>query len=498
MMTQPDESLCVGEIEQLVTSRQTDYCIPSIAVDEANNSRPGAGTEMVISGNSKSVVSGINVSAHPLQNENATFQPSSMNTLPKNGLDNSIGQNISVQPSSIHVPSQMAGSGPNDSLNLNQSVQPSSIHAPPGSSLQNTIGQNYPVQPSSTNMLSYTAPPGSSGLHNSIGQNHSVQPSSTCMLSRIAPPESSGLQNSTSQNHAQPNPTHMLSYMTPQEGSGLYNSISENQSVQPNMPSHIAPAEGGNQQQIGQNQVPTTDRQPEARRSQMQNHQQSRNINKEEDNLSSSQQSHSQGSADLIRKTDGNCTSLQQSDNPGKKKVFILHSIPENSHHSGALLSFATVLRDFGINVSIDLFEQDITHDNWSMWYEREILSSKVVLCVITPDFYKSITQDYRIKGYAIYNLMGDSTKDIAFRAVFLDTPKNMEDIPLSMRGATYYCISSNDLNVPENDEFTNLYAFLTGQNRVEKPKLGKVVKLAPKKSRCKCVKFVSMIHRYS
>ena len=467
-MTQPlpDESQYVDEMEQLVPFGQTVNCIPSTAVDGANDSRPGAGTELVISGNNKSVVSRMNLSAHPMQNENATFQPSSMNTLPENGLDNSIGQNISIQPSSIH--------------------------APPGSSLQNVIGQNHPVQPSSTNMLSYTAPPGTSGLHNSIGQNQSVQPSSIHMPSHIAPPGSSGFQNSIRQ---KPIPTHMLSYMTAQEGSGVQNSISENQSVQPssiNIPSHIAPAEGGNQQQIGQNQVPTTHRQPEAGRSQMHNHQQSRNINKEEDNPSSSQQSHSQGSADLIRKT-GNCTSLQQSDNPGKKKVFILHSIPEKDHHSGALLLFATALRDFGINVSIDLFEQDETHDNWSMWYEREILSSKVVLCVITPNFYESITKHDRIKGYAIYNLMCDSTKDIAFRAVFLDTQKNMEDVPLSMRGATCYCISSNDLNVPDNDEFTNLYAFLTGQNRVEKPKLGKVVKLAPKKSRCKCVNDTSL-----
>ena len=473
MMAQRDESQYTDEIEALVVCGRTN-CLPSIAVSEANNCRPGA--EMVISGNSKNEVSGINVSAHPLQNENATSQPSSTVTVSKNGLNNSIGENMSIEPGSMHMPSQMAGSGPNyfqplqpSSAHMslytappegseNQSIQPSSIHGPSGSSgLQNSIGQNNSVQPSSINMLSYTAPPVGTGLHSSIGQNQSVQPSSI-----HGPPGSSGFQNSIGQNY----------------------------SVQPHM--YKAPAKGDNQQQIGQNQVPATHRQLEAGRSQMQSHQKSREINKE-DNPSSSQQSRSQGSADLIR-TDLNCTSLQQSDNQGKKKVFILHSIPENSRHSDALHLFATTLRDLGINVSIDLFELDISHDNWSMWYEREILSSKVVLCIITPDFYKSITEHDRIKGYAIYNLMGDSTKDIAFRAVFLDTQKNMEDIPLSMRGATIYCISSNDLSVPDNDEFTNLYAFLTGQNRVEKPKLGKVIKLAPKKSRCKCVKFVFII----
>ena len=204
------------------------------------------------------------------------------------------------------------------------------------------------------------------------------------------------------------------------------------------------------------------------------------------------QQQVSQGGGPPLKtRPDESYTSLQQSDNipeqkdnQGKKKVFILHSVQENND---ALLLFATSLRDNGINVSIDLFEHDKTKDNWSMWYEREILSANVVLCIITPNFYKSITEHNRIKGLAVYSLMSDPTKDIAFRAVFLDSEKNMEYVPLSMRGATCYCISSRNLIVPDNEEFTNLYAFLTGQNRIEKPKLGKVIKLAPKKSRCKC-----------
>ena len=98
------------------------------------------------------------------------------------------------------------------------------------------------------------------------------------------------------------------------------------------------------------------------------------------------------------------------------------------------------------------LFEYNKSHEDWSMWYEIEIMNSKVVLCIITPDFYTNITGHDQVKGNAMYNLMGDPNISIAFRAVFLDSPKNMEYIPLSMRGATCYCISSSDLNVPEND----------------------------------------------
>lgn len=290
-------------------------------------------------------------------------------------------------------------------------------------------------------------------------------------------------------------PNHINPQATPDIGrNSLPNSEHHNLSIEPS--SMHVPTEVSNQQ-IDHNQVSATEQSEEG--SYMERYQQSRGIKKEV----FPSQDLAQGGAPIIttRPPDQNrTTSLQHSDNIPEqsgdskkgKKVFILHSIPENDPHNEALLSFATALRDSGINVSVDLFEQDKTHDNWSMWYEREISNSNVVLCIITPDFYRCITEQDRIKGYAVYNLMSDSSKDIAFRAVFLDTSKNMDHVPLSMRGATCYCISSKDLNVHDNEEFTNLYAFLSGQNRIEKPKLGNIIKLVPKKSRCK-LKFVSV-----
>jgi len=172
------------------------------------------------------------------------------------------------------------------------------------------------------------------------------------------------------------------------------------------------------------------------------------------------------------------------------KKVFILHYIPdEEVHLRQSLLTLAVCLRDMRVDVSIDMFERDITVDNWSIWYERQILSSNVVLCIITPNFYTSLTSGDRVKGYSVYNLLNNS-KGIMFRAVFLDSEKNMEYVPLSMRGATCYSISSHYLSV-HDEEFASLYAFLTGQNRVEKPPLGNVVVLAPKRSKCKFICYI-------
>lgn len=319
----------------------------------------------------------------------------------------------------------------NDAKNItaNNSIHTQAI---PGSSLNSSLGQssegNLSVQPSSFNV------PNSEG-------NLSVQPSSI-----YGPLVESSDQQQISQN--QLHPQNSASHQQPQAGGSHMQQSSDIKKEENFMSSHEGPPfvnEGISSQKVLKMQPPG-------------------------ERYKSIQQS----------------DNVPEDNNQGKKKVFILHSIPGDDPLVDALLLFATTLREKSINVSIDLFEQDSDKNNWFMWYEREILSSKVVLCIITPDFYETITKNDRIKGYAVYNLIGDSTRDIAFRAVFLDTPKNMEYVPLSMRGATCYCISSNDLNIPENDEFTNLYAFLTGQNRFEKPKLGKMIVLTPRKSRCK------------
>ena len=156
--------------------------------------------------------------------------------------------------------------------------------------------------------------------------------------------------------------------------------------------------------------------------------------------------------------------------------------MPSDSNFIQAVETLATFLREIGVDVSIDLFEKDPgAVENWSIWYEDEILSSDVVLCIMTQNFSSSI------KGVSsIYNLMSNH-KDIAFRAVFLDSPRVTEYIPLSMQGSTSYCISSRCLSF-EDEDFASLYALLTGQNRLEKPPIGKILHLPPKRSKCKYI----------
>ena len=169
------------------------------------------------------------------------------------------------------------------------------------------------------------------------------------------------------------------------------------------------------------------------------------------------------------------------------KKVFILHFGPTaDTIDDNPILNLGVTLRRMKVDVTLDLFEYDTPPNSWPLWYEQKIKESDVVLCIITENFYQQLINNL-VLGNSVYNLMnGSSSKSIAFRAVFIDAAKKeMEYIPPAMRGATSYSISSNRLT-PNDEEFANLYAFLTGQNRVEKPPLGNRIVLAPKKSRCK------------
>ena len=168
------------------------------------------------------------------------------------------------------------------------------------------------------------------------------------------------------------------------------------------------------------------------------------------------------------------------------KKVFILHFSETGSENP--VLQLGLALRRMKVDVTLDLFEYDSPPNSWPLWSEQKINESDVVLCIITKNFYHQLTNSNHVLGYSVYNLM-NSSKNITFRAVFIDANKEMEYVPPAMRGATCYSIYSNRLT-PNDDNFADLYAFLTGQNRITKPPLGNMITLAPKRSRCKSTTF--------
>jgi len=183
----------------------------------------------------------------------------------------------------------------------------------------------------------------------------------------------------------------------------------------------------------------------------------------------------------LLSYAGADCGCTSASDETAKRRsVFILHFTHIREDRGKSILKFALKLREMCVDVTLDLFEFDSPPRNWSAWYEQSLRQSDVVLCMIDDMFYSNLTSGSRVVGYTVYNLMNDPNVNIAFRSVFLDVPKKMEYIPPTMQGGTSYCISSSYLGV-DNEKFASLYAYLTGQNRIQKPKLGQMVKLAPK-----------------
>ena len=160
-------------------------------------------------------------------------------------------------------------------------------------------------------------------------------------------------------------------------------------------------------------------------------------------------------------------------------KVFILHFTEEEDIISqDAILQLASCLRSFNVDITLDLFEKDKFHGNWNMWNEKELKDSKIVLCIITQDFYNGLTTNH-VKGNSAYNLM--SGGKTPFIPIFLESKVDKNHIPLSMRGANSYHIMLKDIpNQKQTDgwseNFRSLYSFLTPQNRTEPPELGETV----------------------
>ena len=160
-------------------------------------------------------------------------------------------------------------------------------------------------------------------------------------------------------------------------------------------------------------------------------------------------------------------------------KVFILHFTEEDDIIlQDAILQLASCLRRFNVDITLDLFERDNFHGNWNMWYERELKESKIVLCIITQDFYKGLNNNH-VKGNSAYNLMTDGK--IPFIPIFLESKVDKNHVPLSMRGANIYRIMLKDIpNQKQTDgwseNFRSLYSFLTPQNRMGPPELGEMV----------------------
>ena len=148
-----------------------------------------------------------------------------------------------------------------------------------------------------------------------------------------------------------------------------------------------------------------------------------------------------------------------------RKKVFIFH-FDDKCSEDKPVLKLAVTLCHMRFNVALDMFEYDNPPMSWPLWYENNMKSSNVVLCIITEKFCSNLGKcDHRVMTHCLYNLMRNP--NVAIIPVFLDSPKVMDYVPLSLQGTHCYCISSQNLltGEGENKEFVDLLNFLIMSN---------------------------------
>lgn len=155
-------------------------------------------------------------------------------------------------------------------------------------------------------------------------------------------------------------------------------------------------------------------------------------------------------------------------------KVFISYS-HDTVQHQERVLGIADRLRTDGVDAEIDQYN-DAPPEGWPRWCERQIEVADSVLMVCTETYRRRVNGDEQqgkglgvlweaqIIRHCLYDTGGVSDKFIP--VLFSDA--SPEQIPMLIKGRTRYIIDMED-------GYDKLYRRLTGQQRLLRPKLGKI-----------------------
>jgi hypothetical protein len=160
-------------------------------------------------------------------------------------------------------------------------------------------------------------------------------------------------------------------------------------------------------------------------------------------------------------------------------KVFISYS-HDSPEHLKLVLSVADQLRAEGIDCHIDQYEIR-PPEGWPRWMINQIETSDYVLVVCTE------TYNLRFRGKSPPGsgrgakwegaIITQEIYEAEFRAIkfipIVFSSGDANHIPIVLRGANYY-------NVSDENEYENLYRYLTNQPSVSKPSLGKLRPMPP------------------
>lgn len=153
-------------------------------------------------------------------------------------------------------------------------------------------------------------------------------------------------------------------------------------------------------------------------------------------------------------------------------KVFISYS-HDSRKHADRVLALSTRLREHGIETILDQYEESPLQ-GWPRWMEHAIRQSDFVLMICTPVYAKRIAGDEEPgkglgatwEGSLIYQHLYDyGAVNRRFIPVLFDD-SDISDIPIPLRGATYYRLPA-ELTLDADSDYERLFRRLTAQPRV-------------------------------
>jgi hypothetical protein len=145
-----------------------------------------------------------------------------------------------------------------------------------------------------------------------------------------------------------------------------------------------------------------------------------------------------------------------------------------------SIVELARQLRTKGVDVELDTYNSHPTQ-GWAKWMEQQLALSDFIIIVLSQPWIASFNQvddrptGARYEGALISAiLLGNGVRYDRIALVYYERAIT-ELIPFILSGCSRY-------NLTTPGEFDNLYAFLTGQKKLEEPPLGKIVSLGDSK----------------
>ncbi len=158
--------------------------------------------------------------------------------------------------------------------------------------------------------------------------------------------------------------------------------------------------------------------------------------------------------------------------------------------HESLIRRFARFLQRSHIAVSYDQLLLDTGAGNQMRWYQEQIADSDYVIIVITPSFNEFLNgecppeKEYIFTGHYLYNLINSPPPNLRLLPVFLNQNTDVELLPVTLKAArTFQIFEPFDVQM---DDLRSLYGILTNQRLCGAPVPEGVVKVQPRRRRCK------------